>query len=203
MTRRAVFVAFATTFLSAVLVVPALGAVACSATGEVEQLGSDTWTYYVTVTWNFNEAAIPERFDLSLEHLEGCFHYESDSPNQQDYVVTRRGFSQADSGCVDTEGAPRNSIHRDSEVVFDDPDCWMPWCHVTWRNDALTEACDPLPAGEALLWFVSSGVAIGPVMYCDAILIAASDGTCVSAITSARCPTASRGARAKARHGVR
>jgi len=55
----------------------------------------------------------------------------------------------------------------------------MPWCHLTWLNDALTEACDPLPAGEALLRFVSSGVPIGPVMYCDAILIAASDGTCV------------------------
>jgi len=74
----------------------------------VEQLGSDTWTYYVTVTWNLNDATIPERFNLSLEHLEGCFHYDPDSPNQRDYVVTRRGFSQADSGCVDTgRGTPQ------------------------------------------------------------------------------------------------
>ncbi len=179
MTRRTVSVALATTLLSAVLAVPALGAVACSATGEVEQFGSDLWTYYVTVTWDFEEAAIPERFNLSLEHLEGCSHYDPENPNQQDYIVTWRGLSLADSGCVDTEGVPRSSIHWEGYTAFDDPDCWMPWRHLTWRNDGLTEACDPLPAGDALLRFVSRGVPIGPAMYYDAILIVASDGTCV------------------------
>lgn len=179
MTRRTVFVALATALLSAALVVPALGAVACSATGEVEQSGSDTWTYHVYLTWDFGEAAIPERFNLSLEHLDDCFHYNPDSPNQQDYIVAQRGFSEADSGCVDTDGTPRDSIYWESEVVFDDPDCWMPWRHLTWRNDGLTEPCDPLPVGEAHLQFVSRGVPIGPAMYYDAILIKASDGTCV------------------------
>jgi len=179
MTRRAVFVVLATAFLSAALVVPAMGAVACSATGEVEPYGSDAWTYHVYVTWDFNEVALPERFNLSLEHLEDCFHYNPESPNQQNYVVTRRGFSEADSGCVDVDGTPRNNIHWDSELVFDDPDCWMPWRHLTWRNDGLTEPCDPLTAGEAHLQFISRGVPIGPTMYYNVIQIKASDGTCV------------------------
>ena len=179
MTQRALLVALATMLLGAVLVVPALGAVACSATGEVEAFGGDAWTYHVYVTWDFGEIPIPERFSFSLAHLDDCFHYDPDSPNQQDYIVTQRGFSEADSGCVDTGGIARNTIVWESEVVYDDPDCWMPWRHLTWRNDGLTEPCDPLPVGEAHLRFVSQGVPIGPTMYYDAILIKASDGTCV------------------------
>ena len=179
MTRKTVCAALVAALLSGALVVPALGAVACSATGEVEPFGSDSWTYHIYVTWDFKDAAVPERFNLSLEHLDGCFHFNPDNPNQQDYIVLRRGYSAADSGCVDTEGLPRHSLHWESELVFDDPDCWMPWRHLTWRNDGLTAPCDPLVADQAHLRFVSRGVPIGPTMYYEAIVIKASDGTCV------------------------
>jgi len=179
MNRWALTGAALAVLLGAVLVAPTLAATACSATGTVEPLGNDRWTYYVTVTWDFNEAAVPERFNLSLEHLDDCFHYDPENPLQQDYIITRRGFSPADSGCVDTDGTPRNKIHWDSEVVFDDPDCWMPWRHLTWRNDGITVNCSPTYAGDATLRFVSSGVPVGPALYYDAIVIVASDGTCV------------------------
>jgi len=165
--------------LATLLPAPALAATACSATGEVEPFGDDAWTYYVTVEWDFHEAAIPVRFNLSLEHLNDCFHYDPENPEQDNYVMTRRGFSAADSGCVDTGGLPRNSIHWESSVVFDDPDCWMPWRHLTWENTGITVDCLPLESGEALLRFVSSGVPIGPALYYDTIMIVASDGTCV------------------------
>lgn len=179
MIGRVVYAALVTAVLSVALAVPALGAVACSATGEAVQYGSDTWTYHVYVTWDFKGAALPERFNVSLEHLDDCFHFDPDNPTQEDYIVLRRGFSEADSGCVDTEGMTRYRLFWESEIVFGDPDCWMPSRHITWRNDGLTEPCDPLTAGEADLRFISRGVPIGPSPYYEAILIKASDGTCV------------------------
>ncbi|MFH1864988.1 MAG: hypothetical protein ABIK85_03825 [Candidatus Eisenbacteria bacterium] len=179
MTQRVAYAVLVTAVLSAAFAVPALGAVACSATGEAVPYSSNAWTYNIYVTWDFKEAALPEHFSLSLEHLDDCFHFDPDNPNQEDYIVLRRGFSEASPGCVDTEGVARSMLLWESELAFENLDCWMPSRHLTWRNNGLTEPCDPLPADVAHLRFVSPGVPIGPTMYYDTIVIKADDGTCV------------------------
>jgi len=179
MTRRVVCAVLVTAALSAALVAPALGAVACSATGEVVPFGADMWTYSIYVTWDFKSAALPEHFSLSLEYLDDCSHFDPDNPDQADYIVLRRGFSSTPPGCVDTEGTPRTSLVWESQIDDENPDCWMPSRHLTWRNDGLTQNCDPLTADTAQLRFVSRGVPIGPTTYYDAIVIKADDGTCV------------------------
>jgi len=161
------------------LAAPAFGAVACSATGEVQVLDNDRWTFFVTVDWDFHENARPVRFNLSLEHLDGCIHYDPDAPNQQRYIETRRGFTEADSTCVDVDQNPSHNVVLEGYVEMEDPDCWMPGRHLTWRNDGPTPDCVPKMAGSALLRFVSRGAPIGPTMYYDAITIVADDGTCV------------------------
>ena len=161
------------------LATPAIAAVACSATGEIQVLEENRWTFFVTVEWDFNENARPVRFNLSLEHLEGCIHYDPESPNQQRYIETRRGFTEADSICFDTDQNPSHNVILESQVVMSDPDCWMPGRHLTWRNEGPTIDCVPKTAGSALLRFVSRGAPIGPTIYYDAITIFADDGTCV------------------------
>lgn len=179
MSRKTIQVALVTLVLSAVLVAPALGAVACSATGEVVPFGTNTWTYNIYVTWDFEELAVPEHFSLTLEHLDDCFFFDPDNPEQDDYIVLRRGSSEAAAGCVDTEGLARYRLHWESALEVENEDCWMPSRHLTWRNNGLTEFCTPLPADVAHLRFVSRGVPIGPAEYHDAIVIKADDGTCV------------------------
>ncbi len=70
-------------------------------------------------------------------------------------------------------------LYWESEIAYENPDCWMPSRHLTWRNNGLTEPCSPLAADVAHLRFVSAGVPIGPTTYYDAIVIKADDGTCV------------------------
>lgn len=157
----------------------ALAAVACSAVGEAVPFDENNWRYYVTITWDFNDAALPDRFSVSLAHLDDCTYYDPEDPEQQNYVLLRRGHSTAAPECIDTGGNPQRSIYWEPELVYEDPDCWMPWRHIQWENDGLTVDCLPLTADTATFQFVSKGIPIGPDMYYDAILIKASDGTCV------------------------
>ena len=179
MIRETICAATVAVVLSAVLAGPALGAVACSATGEVVPYGANTWTYNIYVAWDFKDAAVPEHFSFSLEHLDDCFHFDPENPDQKDYIVLRRGSSYAAPGCVDTEGLARYTLHWESALEFENEDCWMSSRHLTWRNNGLTEPCDPLPADVARLRFVSRGGPIGPTNHYDWIVIKADDGTCV------------------------
>ena len=176
---RSVLVAIAALLLCLALTGSAIAAVACSAVGEVVVFNEDFWRYYITVTWDFNDAAIPDRFSVSLAHLDDCPYYNPDLPEHQSYVRLRRGYSAAAPGCIDVDGNPQQNIYWEPSLVYDDPDCWMPWRHLRWDNDGLTADCEPVTADSATLQFLSKGVPTGPDMYYDTILIKASDGTCV------------------------
>ncbi len=179
MTYSKITLAALAMLLVAALAGPTLAAVACSATGVTEPFGDDEFYFYVTVNWDFNEAARPAGFNLSLEHLDGCSHYDPENPNQEDYILLRRGFSLVDTTCYAENGALEPRIHWEPYLEFEDEECWMPSRHLAWRNDGLTQNCIPTTAGEATLRFVSSGAPIGAAMYYDLIVIKADDGTCV------------------------
>lgn len=170
----------ALTAISVCVAVPALSAVGCSATGSVETVEAhELWEFHVDVTWDFNDAAIPERFNISLEHLDDCIHYQPEAPNQQHYVVPGTASTAAAPGCLDIYSNPSSEVVYVGERVYEDPDCWMPSRFLTYRNDGPTPDCDPLPAGQVRLSFVSRGAPMGPTQYYDIIQIVASDGTCV------------------------
>lgn len=177
--KKSMPAAILTSLLCLTLTSGAVAAVACSAVGEAVAFNDSYWRYYITVTWDFHDAAIPDRFSVSLSHLDDCPYYSPDIPEQQNYVQLRRAYSTAEPGCIDVDGNPQRNIYWEPELVYEDPDCWMPGRHLQWENDGLTADCEPVTADSATLQFLSKGIPIGPDMYYDAILIKASDGTCV------------------------
>ncbi len=78
-------------FLVAGVCVPhALGAVACGAEGAVEAGPNGTFIYTVTVTWDFNGAALPEEINLVLPTLVDCEFYQPGNALQDKYVCRSR-----------------------------------------------------------------------------------------------------------------
>jgi hypothetical protein len=160
--------------LSAALALPAMGAVACGATGEVSLVqGEGYFAYTVTVNWDFDGGAAPDRFMLNLNHLVDCAFYDPDDPIQQLYIIPQTSWSPADGECFDIFGQPTNGIEWMGGMAMEDPDCWLPTLHVLWENNGPTIDCDVPTAGTAAFTFYSYGMPLEDEMYYGALMIKA------------------------------
>lgn len=161
--------------LGAGLAVPALAAIGCGAVGEAHENNDGTYTYTVLLTWEFGEAARPDRINLSIEHLMGCGFYDPQDPVQQDYIIAHEGYSEPDGECFDLSGEPADDIVWVGGLAMDDPDCWMPVLHLFWENSGPTIECLPQGNGSATISFTSYGLPIESQVYHGAIVIKAGD----------------------------
>jgi hypothetical protein len=172
---RAVVVGVVALLLGAIVAPPAWSVVACGATGEAQATGDGTFTYRVTVTWGFEGQAVPERIDLALTELVDCEFYNPEDPIQALYVQPGTGTSAAAPGCLDVQGAPRETIDWVGEVRYEDPDCWLPTLHIAYENTGATESCLPLSDDTGVFTFTSHGLPLPVYTYYDALLIRAGD----------------------------
>lgn len=168
--------AVATALLIAGVCVPqAFGATACGAVGEVEPGPNGTFVYSVTVTWDFNGAALPEEINLVLPTLVDCEFYQPGNPLQTKYVVPLTGVSLAQSGCYDVAGAPTDEIQWIGAMRFEDQYCWIDGTHIEYTNSGPTMDCLPLWADSGVFQFTSYGAPLPVMTYYDAIVIRAGD----------------------------
>jgi len=162
--------------LSAVFALPAMGAIACGATGEVAiAQGEDYYVYTITVDWDFNWAAAPDRVLLSLDHLVDCPFYDPQDPIQQLYIVPQTSYSPAAGECFNLAGEPVSDIEWVGGMAMEAPDCGLPTLHVYWENTGETIECDVPGAGTASFSFASYGMPIADEMYYGALLLKAGD----------------------------
>lgn len=161
--------------LGAGLVAPALAAIGCGAVGDAYENSDGTYTYTIVLSWDFGQAARPDRINLSIEHLMGCGFYDPENPEQQDYIIAHDGFSEPDGECFDLLGEPMDDIVWVGGLAMEDPDCWMPVLHLFWQNSGPTIECLPLGTGSATLSFTSYGLPVETQIYYGAIIIKAGD----------------------------
>lgn len=165
--------------LGAALAGSAGAAVTCNAVGEAHAIGGGQFEFCVTVTWGFMGLAVPDRFDIVLEHLEDCDFYNPDSPFQANYVVPEGGVSDAAPGCLDVQGLPAQQVEWVGEIRFEDPDCWVPTMHIAFENTGSTADCSPLSDGSGTFCFTSYGIPMPERTYYEGILIKAGDSCLV------------------------
>jgi len=164
----------AAAFLVAGVCVPnASGAIACGAEGAVEAGPNGTFIYTVTVTWDFNQAALPEEINLVLPTLVGCEFYQPGNALQGKYVTPLTGVSQAQPGCYDVTGAPSTEIEWVGAVMFEDQYCWIDRTHIEFTNSGATVNCLPLFADSGTFVFSSYGAPLPVETYYDALVIKA------------------------------
>ncbi len=160
--------------LSAAFALPAMGVIACGATGEVAiGQGQDYYVYTITVNWDFEGGESPDRVMLSLDHLVDCPFYDPDDPIQQLYIVPQTSWSPTAGECINATGQPVDQISWVGGMAMDDPDCWLPTLHISWENSGLTADCEPETAGSAQFVFNSYGMPINDQMYYGALMIKA------------------------------
>lgn len=172
-TESMVIAAAVAVLLIAGLAGQAAAAVACGAVGEVVENHGGTWTYTITVTWDFNEAAVPERFILVLDELDDCMFFDPENPIQENYIMPGPGTSEAAPGCFDVTGAPSSELVWSGEIRRDDVDCWVPSLHLAYENVGPTADCEAVSAGEAVFTFDSYAMPTDTLPYYDAIVIKA------------------------------
>ncbi len=174
MKRMSMCVAVLAAFLIGGVCVPqALGAIACGAVGEVTEGVNGTFVYTVTVTWDFNGAALPEEINLILPTLVDCEFYTPGNPLQTKYVIPLTGVSQAQPGCYDVTGLPTSQIQWVGAMRFEDQYCWIDGTHVEYTNSGATVNCLPLSADSGVFTFSSYGAPLPTATYYDAIVIKA------------------------------
>lgn len=161
--------------LGAVLAGSAGASIACDAVGEAYPMGDGRFEYCVTITWGFMGNAVPDRFDIVLEHLEDCEFYVPGNPFYADYLLPGGGHSEAAAGCFDAQSAPTNQIEWVGEIRLDEPDCWVPTLHVAFENTGSTKSCLPLSDGSGTFCFTSFGIPLPVETYYDVILIKAGE----------------------------
>ena len=160
--------------LGAGLVAPAMGAVACGATGDFEMSPDQGhYIYTINVNWDFGDAAVPERIMLSLDHLVDCSFYDPDDPIQQNYIIPQESFTDVAGECIDIYGDPTNELVWMGGMAMDDPDCWLPTLHIFWENSGPTIDCDPPTVGTGTFSFASYGSPMEDAMYYGVLLIKA------------------------------
>jgi len=166
--------ALVSAFLVAGVCVPqALGAVACGAVGGVTEGPDGAFIYTVTITWDFNGAALPEEINLLLPTLEDCEFYTPGNPLETKYVIPLTGVSLAQPGCYDVAGAPSGEILWVGAMRFEDQYCWLDGTHVEYTNSGPTVNCLPLSADSGVFMFSSYGAPLPTMTYYDAIVIRA------------------------------
>ncbi len=175
--RRSVVAATAV-LLGAILAGPAAAVVVCGATGEAVSNGDGTFTYCITLEWDFGEFAVPERIDVLLPELEDCEFYDPGNPGQADYLLPGSGTSAAQPGCVDGQGDPVETIEWVGEIALEDPFCWAPTLHIAYTNTGGTSQCDPLTADVGVFCFTSHGLPLPDYTYYENIVIRAG-GLCL------------------------
>ncbi|MBD3367251.1 MAG: hypothetical protein GF405_03615 [Candidatus Eisenbacteria bacterium] len=161
--------------LGACMVGPLQAATACGATGVAVENDNGSFTYTITLEWDFAGVVVPERVVLTLENLVDCEYYDPDIPIQAKYVQPGLGTSLAAEGCLDVTGAPCEEINWVGRIALEDPDCWVPMIHIAWLNDGDTPDCEPLTADTGEFQFVSYGAPLPVYDYYGAILIRAGD----------------------------
>ena len=172
---RTILVAAAAVLIGVAMTAPVLGAVACDAVGEAFPIGGGQFEYRVTITWGFEGAALPDRFDIVIAHLEDCGFYDPEGRLGAAYVVPGLGASTAEDGCLDAQSAPAAEIEWVGEVRLEDPDCWLPALHIAYENTGATESCLPLSDDTGVFCFTSYGAPMPAETYYDVILIKAGD----------------------------
>jgi hypothetical protein len=172
---RTVLVAAAAILVGVAIASPGAAAVACEAVGEASSIGGGLFEYRITITWGFMGAALPDRFDIVIAHLEDCGFYEPGGQLGADYIVPGHGASTAADGCLDVQGAPTTEIQWVGEVRLEDPDCWLPALHIAYENTYATESCLPLSDDTGVFRFTSFGFPMPVETYYDVILIKAGD----------------------------
>ena len=88
---RTILVAAAAVLIGVAMTAPVLGAVACDAVGEAFPIGGGQFEYRVTITWGFEGAALPDRFDIVIAQLEDCGFYDPEGRLGAAYVVPGLG----------------------------------------------------------------------------------------------------------------
>ena len=172
---RTFVIGAAVVLFGAAITAPALATVACEAVGVAYPIGGGQYEYNVTITWGFDGAALPERFDIVIAHLEDCGFFQPEDAGKVQYLVPGLGSSTADGDCRDFLSEPSDEIQWVGEIRFEDPDCWLPALHIAYENTGATELCLPLSNDTGLFRFTSFGIPMAPETYYDAILIKAGD----------------------------
>jgi len=161
--------------LGACLVAPLHAATACGATGVAVDNDDGTFTYTITLEWDFAGVVVPERIALKLEHLADCQYYNPDIPIQSKYIQPGMGSSTAAEGCLDVTGAPSDELQWVGRVALEDPDCWIPTLHISWINDGDTRECEAITADTGVFEFDSYGAPLPSYDYYGIIIMRAGD----------------------------
>jgi hypothetical protein len=161
--------------LGAGFVAPLYAATACGATGVAVENDDGTFTYTISLEWDFAGVVVPERVVLKLEHLVDCQYYNPDIPIQAKYIQPGLGTSVAAPGCLDVAGAPTDHLQWVGRIALEDPDCWVPMLHIAWINDEDTRDCEAITADTGTFEFVSYGAPLPPYEYYGAIIMRAGD----------------------------
>jgi len=174
-TLRMLITGITAILLGACLAAPLHAASACGATGVAVENDGGTFTYTITLEWDFAGVAVPERIVLKLETLEDCQYYNPDIPIQAKYVQPGLGSSMAADVCLDVAGMPSDMLQWVGRIALDDPDCWVPMRHIAWINDGDTRDCEALTADTGVFEFVSYGAPLPSYEYYGAIIMRAGD----------------------------
>ena len=134
-----------------------------------------TFTYTITLDWDFAGVVVPERIVLKLEQLVDCQYYNPDIPIQAKYIQPGYGASTAAEGCLDVSGAPCGEIQWVGRIAMEDPDCWVPMIHIAWINDGETRDCEAITADTGVFEFDSYGAPLPPYDYYGVIVMRAGD----------------------------
>jgi len=156
--------------LAAATAAPSGAAISCYAEGTLQPNANGSFTYIVSVTWDFNGIVVPDRVALVLEHLDDCPYIDPENPSQS-FLIPRDGWSDAEAGCLDEGGSPTDEIVWKSTLELDDPDCWAPHLQISYANTGPTASCLPLTADTGRFTFSSFASPLPAMEYYNVVVI--------------------------------